>query len=95
MTRKQIEECYANENGIIIEHGKFEGEAIYVPYFWELYLNGMDDSWEACISGMDDEDDGTIKRFNVSPEDRQEFPELKQRRTIRLIQRDDGFVCEV
>lgn len=63
--------------------GQFEGEAVYVPYFWEAYLNG-------CA----DRDDGRVLGFDVTAEDREIFPELKGRRTVRLYQREDGFVCE-
>lgn len=85
MTRKDIEEQYQIEHGIICSPGKFEGEAIYVPHFWEAYLNG-------CA----DRDNGTIVGFDITAEDRAEFPELgKRRRTVRLVQRDDGFICEV
>lgn len=83
MTRKEILAAYETENGIIRSPGQFEGEAIYVPYFWEAYLNGMADRY-----------DGEILGFDLTPDDKAEFPELKGRRTVRLYQRDDGFVCE-
>jgi hypothetical protein len=84
MTRQQIETDYTVRNGRICTPGMFEGEAIYVPHFWEAYLDG-------CA----DRDDGKVLGFNVTPEDKREFPELKRRRTVKLYQRDDGFVCEV
>ena len=84
MTRQQIESDYAVSNGRISSPGMFEGEAIYVPYFWDAYLNGFSDR-----------DDGRVLGFDVSPEDKAIFPELKRRRTVKLYQRDDGFVCEV
>lgn len=64
--------------------GKFAGEPVYVPYFWDAYLNG-------CA----DRDDGTVLGFDVTAEDKELFPELKRRHTVELIERDDGFVCEV
>lgn len=64
--------------------GKFEGEARYVPYFWEVFLCG----------GGEDVGQGVI-RVEVTPEDRQLFPELKGRRSVRMIETNDGFVCEV
>lgn len=64
--------------------GKFEGEAPYVPYYWEAYLNG-------CA----DRDNGTVLGFDVTTEDRQLFPELKGRRTVRLIETEQGFVSEI
>lgn len=36
MTRKEIAETYkVDERGVIRSPGKFEGEPIYVPYFWD------------------------------------------------------------
>lgn len=83
MTRQEIEQAYKVEGGIIRSPGKFEGEAVYVPYFWEAYLDGMADR-----------DDGRVLGFDVSSEDKVMFPELKRRRTVKLYERDDGFVCE-
>lgn len=83
MTRQDIEREYSVSNGRIVSPGKFEGEAVYVPYFWELFLDG---SW--------DRDDGDVIGFDLTLEDKEMFPELKGKRTVRLLQRDDGFVCE-
>lgn len=83
MTRHEIETEYRTAAGRITSPGKFEGEHIYVPYYWEAYLNG-------CA----DRDNGTILGFDVTADDRREFPELKGKRTVRLYQHDDGFVCE-
>lgn len=64
--------------------GKFEGERPYVAYYWEMYLNG-------CADGDDDE----ILSFNVTPEDTAIFPELKDRNVIKIVETDQGFVCEI
>jgi len=38
MTREQITSEYnIDDNGIIRNPGKFEGEMLYVPYFWDAY----------------------------------------------------------
>ena len=80
-----IKEYDINQHGRIRNPGRFEGEMLYVPAFWDAYLNGCADS-----------DDGTVLSFDITPEDRKEFPELPRRkRTVRLWQRDDGFVIEV
>ena len=84
MTRQEIEAQYNVVNGRIRTLGKFEGEMVYVPHFWDAYLNG----------GADRED-GEILGFDITVEDKAEFPELRRRRTIKLYQRDDGFVCEI
>jgi len=85
MTREQITTDYDVQSGIIRSCGTFEGEAIYVPFYWDAYLNGFADG-----------DDGHTLTFRITPEDRAMFPEIPSRkRVIRLVQRDDGFVCEV
>lgn len=68
-----------------VQHpGPFEAEAPYVPFYWDMYLNGSADR-----------DDGIKLGFDVSAEDRVMFPELRGRHAVNLIQRDDGFVIEV
>ena len=83
MTRATIEQEYKIESGIIRTPGQFEGEMLYVPYFWDAYLNGFAD-----------QDDGNVLYFVVTDDDKIQFPELKRRKVIRLYQREDGFVCE-
>jgi hypothetical protein len=71
--------------GIIRSPGKFEAESVYVPYFWNKYLNGFAD-----------EDEGGVLGFKVTSGDRAEFPELgPDDTTVYLWERDDGFVCEL
>jgi hypothetical protein len=77
MTR---EECLSAVQG----PGKFQGQAVYVPFFWDAYLNGFADR-----------DDGHVLGFDVSAEDKALFPELKRRRTVRLVETESGFVVEV
>ena len=83
MKRQEITDQYKVENGRICTPGQFEGEMVYVPHYWDIYLNGFADR-----------DDGRVLGFDVTQEDKAEFPELKKRRTVKLYQRDDGFVCE-
>lgn len=85
MNASEIRKQYTTDSrGRITDPGKFEGEMIYVPYFWGLGLEGFADH-----------DDGKVFRFRITPEDRAAFPELpKRRRVIRLIESDTGFVCE-
>lgn len=68
----------------ITEPGKFEGEARYVPHFWNAYL-----------SGLTDFDNGKVMGFYVTEADKALFPELKRRRTVKLVEDSQGFVCEV
>lgn len=64
--------------------GKFEGQAIYVPYLWEQSLD----------SGEHPDAHGVVS-IEVLPEDKLIFPELRRRKRIRLIETDQGFVEEV
>ena len=84
MTRADVLRDYTVQNGRIKTLGKFEGEMLYVPFFWEAYLDGGADR-----------DNGKVLGFDVSAEDKREFPELRKRRTVKLIERDDGFVVEI
>ncbi len=86
---RETEETIAGETfrvraGRIANPGMFEGECRYVPHFWAVYMDG-------CA----DRDDGSVLGFDVTREDKERFPELRRRRTVRLIRRDDGFVIEV
>jgi hypothetical protein len=85
MTRTQILNTYKVEGGLIQDPGKFEGEPIYAPYFHDLIMNG---DGEAV---GETEDDNTMK-FEVTPEDLEQFPELADVTAIYLSEDDQGFV---
>lgn len=75
---------HPGSGGVIASPGKFEGEMIYVPYFWQMYLEG----------GADDEVNGVLK-FRVTDEDRALFPEIpKRQKWVRLWEDSVGFVRE-
>jgi hypothetical protein len=79
------DEYNVNHFGLITDPGKFEGEPIYIPHFWQIGLEGLAD-----------EDDGETFLFHVTDEDRKQFPEIPaDQSTIRLAERSDGFVHEV
>lgn len=62
--------------------GKFQGEPRWVPYFYAL----EDD---------DEFTDGAAvayRAFQLTPEERQQFPELKTTFAVVLAETDDGFV---
>ena len=42
ITRKSIEKEYTIESGIIRDSGKMEGNPIYIPYYYDMMMNGMD-----------------------------------------------------
>jgi hypothetical protein len=80
-TRKELKkefDTYAD--GIIRSPGKFEGQPLYVPYFWEQKPDAIK---------------GNVMCYEVLPKDKSEFPELKGRKVIKLIEDDMGFVVEV
>lgn len=81
--RQRLEAEYDVRDGVIFSPGKFEQTGIYLPYFWESFLDGMAD-W----------DNGSRLGFRITPEERVVFPELKGRRTIWLRETDQGFVVE-
>lgn len=84
MTRKEIEAAYNVVGGRIRSPGKFEGEMVYVVAFWHI-----------AMEGFADRDDGRVFGFDIIKEDKHEYPELKGRRTVKLIEDDNGFVREV
>lgn len=73
-TRKFYEE-------IVNEPGKFEKDPRYVPYFYDLYLDGEGE----YISR-------TLHRIKITDEDIARFPELKGKRYIYLVFSELGFV---
>lgn len=85
MTRAEVLKDYLVifPAGKIQTPGKFQGEMLYVPHFYQAFLDGTADSESGpCIS------------FRVNDTDRQEFPELKGKRWVNLIQMDEGFIKE-
>lgn len=83
MTRLEILEQYeVDANGIIRSPGKFESEMLYVPAYWDHYLNG-------CA----DDDNGEVLTFYLDETDRAEWPELAGDATaLHLAESGDGFV---
>ena len=63
--------------------GKFEGEADYVEWFWNLGLEGVSDM-----------DNGELLGFIISPTDAFDFPELRKDLGKALVLHEDsnGFV---
>lgn len=82
--RREIEQEHTVVDGRIRDPGKFEGEAIYIPYFWDVVM-----------SGLADEQDGGIASVPVDEEDKMVFPELKRRKRVRMLEDSQGFVNEV
>lgn len=64
--------------------GKMEGNASYVPYFWDHYLDG----------GADDDERGVL-RFDVTNEDRLIFPDLNGVDSVYLYEDEQGSVNDL
>lgn len=71
---------------IVESLGKFEGQAAYVPYFWEQGLEGFADY---------EEFDPNRWGFKVRATDVALFPELLVNTVVWLRETDQGFVEEV
>jgi hypothetical protein len=74
-------EYNVGEDGIIHNPGKFEGEMYYVPYFYDVGMNGFAD-----------EDNGSDWLFELGEEDFKKFPELKGHKNIIITSSDQGFI---
>lgn len=85
MRRSEILETFLIQNERIATPGKFEKEALYVPYFWDKGLDGWADA---------EADNGDFI-FIVMPEDFAEFPELRYKKAIRLHEDEQGSIREV
>ena len=76
---------YENNGTTITQPGKFEGEPVFAPYYWDLALQGFADA-----------DNGKVFVFTFSAEELKALPALKEwlgtRRTIRLSEDSQGFV---
>ena len=81
MTREESLEGYKVNNGRIMSPGKFEGEKVYAPYFYDDSLNGL---WE---KNRDD-----VLYCVPTFEEHKMFPELKGKRFIHITEDDQGFV---
>jgi hypothetical protein len=80
---------YQNNGERITQPGKFEGEPVFAPYFWEL-----------ALEGMADRDNGEVFTFrfafNTTDADIAFKPELLRwlgkKRTLNLREDSQGFV---
>lgn len=78
---------YANDGARITQPGKFEGEPVFAPYFWQLAMEGFADG-----------DHGRVVKFRVGAKDKEhdDFPTLRawlgRKRTLCLREDGNGFV---
>ena len=71
----------------IVSHpGKFEGEPAWVPYFWDLTMDGGADD-------VDDDNGTDIYIFTIQEDDIAVFPELAGMSYVEVWETDQGFVC--
>ena len=87
---KDIREEYDIQGGIIRNPGRFEGECEWVPFYWELALNGEGDD----LSDYDDNGEiigGIVSRFVVDSDEADAFG-LECGATIEVSQDSQGFV---
>jgi len=84
MTPEQINTDYAVENGMITALGKFQGECAYVPYYWDLALQGM---FAEDVAGV------FFVPFDA--DDYKIWPELRGSYGIGMEETEQGFVYGV
>lgn len=87
ITREAIETEYTIEHGRIRNPGTFERERPYVPYFWDVHMNG-------CADHVSYDD---YLGFDLTDADLAMWPELvedgyEKGETLWLWLRSDGFV---
>jgi len=74
-----------DDHGIIRSPGKFEGAPRYLPYFWDMSLDGAsDDAYDVCGIPTD--------FFIVDNADRAAYPELEDIYALSMWESDQGFV---
>ena len=75
-SRCDIENTHYTANGVILQVGEFYGEAVYVPYFWQIACRQMHDFHHKDGRGV-------LWSFTKVTEDmRVEFPELRLVREV-------------
>ena len=75
---------YENVAGIITSPGKFEGEPVYVPFFWEYMMDGGEDEFYE-YNGH------TISVFKINSIDTKFFPGLSEYSEVHIWEDDLGF----
>ncbi len=87
MTREEILQNFdINQHGIICNPGKFEGEMLYTPHFYDAILAGGSDL------EIYDLNDQIYDIFKIAAEDCIYFPELTSTLFLVCFEDDQGFV---
>ena len=85
----QVQRDYTvNEHGIITDPGKFEGEPLYVPYFYAFMMCGFEEE-VICV----EEEDRSYSIFLIRDFDVSLFPDLADFKPgrVALWTSDQGF----
>ncbi|KKN43542.1 hypothetical protein LCGC14_0701890 [marine sediment metagenome] len=61
--------------------GKFAGQPVYAPYFWDQVKRGMAD-----------DKNGNVYLFDITPKDVDKFSDLDKFEVVRLYDDGNGFV---
>lgn len=86
-TRQYIRDNYKFDcHGRIKSPGKFEGQKVYAPYYWELTLEGGSDEL------VTDKFNRIHYIFNLDSSDVEMWPELSKAKQLRVHESDLGFV---
>ena len=78
-------EFSVNAGGGINNPGKFEAEPLYVPYFWNMAMNG-------CGEDYTHEDGTHITVLEIDATDKENFIDLVGFSRIELWESSQGFV---
>lgn len=89
VSRLELERDYSTRDGLISSPGKFEGEPLFVPYFYDIAMNGFG---VAIYGGGEDGLELDGEWFAIEDGDREAFPELENARFVVLWYSSDGFV---
>ena len=81
----KVHEEYTVVDGVIRNPGKFEGECVWVPYYWDLALNGEGED------ELDENEEIATTKFVVDSEEAEAFG-LECGATVELFEDPQGFV---
>ena len=81
----KVHEEYTVVDGIIRNPGKFECECVWVPYFWDLVLDGEGED------EFDEDGESVATRFVVDYEEAEAFG-LECGDTVEVFEDSQGFV---
>jgi hypothetical protein len=87
----QTQRANVDENGLICDPGKFEGEPLYVPHLWEVVLRG-----DGEPADDPDRPGAAMDIVTLTDDDKRRFPALSGFDQALLWADDNGFVyCDL